>query len=118
MWKNWVVLTALVLAACGGEATNSVAAPTSALSAASLSDPALKKTFESSCAICHNSATTGAPMTGDAVAWQPRVAQGLDTLLDHTIDGYKAMPPMGMCPQCSEDDFVAFIEHMSATRFE
>ncbi|MBE0763098.1 cytochrome c5 family protein, partial [Escherichia coli] len=48
---------------------------------------------------------SGAPLTGDAAAWAPRLAQGIDTLLDHSINGYKGMPPMGMCMQCSEEQF-------------
>lgn len=106
----------LALCACGGQEAAPPTAPTTAVAA--FSDPTLQKTFDSSCKICHGVAGSGAPLTGDAAAWQPRVAQGLDTLLDHTISGYKAMPPMGLCAHCSEDDFVVFIEHMSATRFE
>ncbi|KFF33545.1 cytochrome C [Pseudomonas aeruginosa VRFPA01] len=51
-----------------------------------------------------------------AAAWAPRLAQGMDTLLDHSINGYKGMPPMGMCMQCSEEQFRALIEFMSAAQ--
>ncbi len=46
----------------------------------------------------------------------PRLAQGIDTLLDHSINGYKGMPPMGMCMQCSEEQFRALIDFMSAAQ--
>ena len=41
-----------------------------------------------------------------------------DALLDHTIDGYKAMPPMGMCMDCSEEQFIALIEYMTGSTLE
>ncbi len=74
--------------------------------------------YERSCKACHGTPATGAPQTGDAQAWAPRVAQGADILLDHTIDGYKAMPPMGMCMDCTEDQFLALIEYMSGTSLD
>ena len=68
--------------------------------------------FDRSCAICHSQPGTGAPRSGDNAAWQPRVALGIDTLLERTLKGYNAMPPMGMCMDCSEGDFIALIEYM------
>lgn len=74
--------------------------------------------YDRSCKACHSTPASGAPQMGDAEAWAPRIAQGIDTLLDHTIDGYKAMPPMGMCMDCSEDQFVALIELMAGKKLE
>ncbi len=69
-------------------------------------------TFERSCKICHESSGTGAPRTGDTEAWQPVLDQGMPALLEHTISGHKGMPPMGMCMDCGEAEFIAFIEYM------
>lgn len=74
--------------------------------------------YNRSCKACHSIPASGAPQTGDAEAWAPRIAQGVDTLLDHTIDGYQAMPPMGMCMDCTEDQFVALIEYMAGGKIE
>lgn len=115
------VLLLGLLAACGKTepaAPAAVAPATTAAPAAVAASPALQATYDSSCKTCHGVAGTGAPMTGDKAAWQPRVAKGIDTLLDHSIGGFNAMPPMGMCPQCSEDQFVALIEFMSGAKFE
>jgi cytochrome c5 len=71
------------------------------------------KIYDSTCNNCHSKPASGAPQAGDTQAWAPRVAQGKDTVLNHVINGYKGMPPMGMCMQCSEDDFVAVTEYMS-----
>jgi cytochrome c5 len=49
---------------------------------------------------------------GDAAAWAPRIAQGMDTLLTHATNGLNAMPPKGLCMECSADDLKAVIEYM------
>lgn len=101
---------AALLGGCGEDAAPPTARHTSALAPV---DPALAKIYDSSCKLCHANPASGAPQAGDAKAWQPRLAQGADSLLDHSINGYKGMPPMGMCMQCSEDEFLALISFMS-----
>ncbi len=54
----------------------------------------------------------GAPKKGDAAAWEARVAQGMDVLLDHAIKGFNAMPPKGTCMACSDDEIKAAIDFM------
>ncbi|MDH4567433.1 cytochrome c5 family protein [Pseudomonas sp. BN414] len=76
-------------------------------------DKALAQVYDNSCRMCHANPASGAPQTGDVAAWSPRVAQGVDSLLDHSINGYNGMPPMGMCMQCSEEEFLALISFMS-----
>lgn len=104
----------LLLAACGEQTLP----PQAAVAAAPAPDPATQKLYERSCKGCHGVTGTGAPGTGDAAAWAPRVQQGRETLLDHTITGYKSMPPMGACPDCAEAQFVALIEHMSGAKLK
>ena len=55
---------------------------------------------------------SGAPKTGDAGDWAPRIAQGKDVLADHAINGFNAMPAKGSCMDCSDDEIIAAIEHM------
>ncbi|MFO2466371.1 cytochrome c5 family protein [Pseudomonas sp. 15FMM2] len=76
-------------------------------------DVDLARIYDTSCKLCHANPTAGAPLTGDVSAWSPRIAQGMDTLLDHTINGYNGMPPMGQCMQCSEEQFMALISFMA-----
>ena len=47
------------------------------------------------CSACHTPGIDGAPKTGDADAWKPRLAQGFDTLVKHAVEGFKAMPAKG-----------------------
>ena len=82
-------------------------------SSAKTLSPGLQATFDRSCAICHSQPATGAPTSGNTAAWQPRLAQGMDSLLEHTIAGHNGMPPMGLCMECSAPEFVAFIEFMT-----
>jgi predicted CxxxxCH...CXXCH cytochrome family protein len=69
--------------------------------------------YNQSCISCHSTGAAGAPKAHDVVAWQPRLEQGMATLLEHSKKGIAAMPPMGMCMQCSDDDLQALIVFMS-----
>lgn len=102
-----------LLAACNQASTPDPAAP-AARTAAPPADPAVARLYGQTCRACHDPmARSGAPATGDRKAWAPRVAQGMDVLLERTISGYKGMPPLGACMDCSEDDFVALIRFMA-----
>jgi cytochrome c5 len=68
--------------------------------------------YQSTCFACHGTGAAGAPKFGDAAAWAPRISQGTDTLLNHAINGLRAMPPRGTCANCSDDDLKAAIEYM------
>ena len=81
-------------------------------------DLALAQVYDTSCKLCHANPASGAPLSGDKAAWSPRVAQGADTLLDHSINGYNGMPPMGLCMQCSEEQFLALISFMAGVQIQ
>lgn len=51
--------------------------------------------YKSICGACHDSGAVGAPKTGDAAAWGPRLALGHDGLTASAIAGKNAMPPRG-----------------------
>lgn len=100
------VCAAALLAACGDQ--GGPAAP-----AAAPPDPKLAALYEQTCKACHTHPGSGAPQAGDRQAWIPRIAQGMPMMLEHTINGYKGMPPLGSCMDCSEADFEALIRYMS-----
>ncbi len=77
-------------------------------------DPTLAETYDRSCKLCHSVSGTGAPLTGDGADWRARMMQGMDVLLDHTIRGHNGMPPLGMCPDCTRQDFQDLIVFMAA----
>jgi cytochrome c5 len=84
-----------------------------ALSAtAAFAQPDMAK-YDKSCKVCHATGAAGAPKTGDAEAWAPRLAKGMDVLLVSVHNGLNAMPPKGMCFDCTDADYTALIEYMS-----
>ena len=80
------------------------------------SDTRLAALYTQSCKICHADPASGAPLTGDAAAWRPRLAQGDDMLLESVISGKNAMPAGGQCLTCTPADFKALIEFMSKAK--
>ena len=109
-----VTLLALLLVACrgevGGGGTASLETASRALQPA---DSALAETYNRSCRSCHTVAATGAPLTGDAKAWAERYEKGMGTLVDNVINGYGGMPALGLCMDCSADQFEALIDFMA-----
>ena len=71
-----------------------------------------EQVYNATCMACHGTGAAGAPKVGDKDAWGPRKDKGIDTLLDHAVNGFNAMPPKGTCMDCSEDELKAAIEHM------
>jgi len=68
-----------------------------------------EKIYNTYCMACHATGAAGAPIKGDAAAWQPRIAQGTEILLKHAIQGFNAMPAKGTCADCSNDEIAATI---------
>ena len=64
------------------------------------------------CAACHGAGVLGAPKIGAKADWQPRLAQGFDTLLNHSVNGIRTMPPKGGNPSLSEDELKAALTEM------
>lgn len=87
-------------AAAGAAAA--VAAATQSVAAAPAAG-AVPAVYTQACSVCHTAGVAGAPKTGDKAAWAPRVAQGLDTLVKHAIEGKGAMPPRGGSTASDED---------------
>ena len=68
--------------------------------------------YKTSCMACHDTGAAGAPKKGDKAAWAPRIAQGIDTVYTHAINGLNGMPPKGTCMTCSDDDIKAAVDFM------
>jgi len=107
--------SASALGACGGGSTPAPAVTTTPAAAAT---PETVKLYEQTCHACHSLPFSGAPQLGDTKAWAPRIAEGRETMLNRAINGYRRMPPMGACTQCTEDQFAALIEYMSGAQLK
>jgi cytochrome c5 len=69
--------------------------------------------FNRACAACHNGQLPMAPQKGDQAAWEPRLAKGMDALVTSVTNGLNAMPPRGLCMDCTAEDYQAVIQWMS-----
>src|SRR5689334_833021 len=60
------------------------------------------------CKTCHEAGLARAPKSGDKAAWQPRIAQGEKTLVQHAIAGFQGksgvMPPKGGNADLTDDE--------------
>ncbi|MGM0450371.1 MAG: c-type cytochrome [Pseudomonadota bacterium] len=70
--------------------------------------------YADACASCHDSGAAGAPKIGDSGAWSDRISKGDDTLYDHAINGFNAMPAKGGCSDCSDEEIENAVDHMIA----
>lgn len=72
--------------------------------------------FNSSCAACHGTGVAGAPKVGDPGAWSKRIAQGIETLYTHAIDGFQGntgiMPAKGGNASLSDGSIHAAVDYM------
>jgi cytochrome c5 len=69
------------------------------------------------CYICHAApGVGGAPVLGDVEQWQPRIEQGMDTLVMHAINGYQGnagyMPAKGGRVDLSDQEVRDAIQYM------
>ena len=71
-----------------------------------------QKIYASYCSVCHDSGLAGAPRLGIQADWQARISKGKETLREHVLNGFNAMPPKGTCATCSDDDLWAAMDHM------
>lgn len=76
-------------------------------------DAYLAEIYNRSCISCHSVDGAGAPLTGHSIEWNRRMKlRGEDGLMASTVNGLEGMPAMGMCADCSEDDFKILISFM------
>lgn len=77
-----------------------------------------KQTYDTVCMACHGAGVAGAPKLGDKAAWEPRLAQGVEVLHKHAIDGFQGsagvMPPRGGRTDLSDDAVKAAVDYMLA----
>lgn len=83
-------------APASAEAAAAPAAAAPAAAAPATADLAAGKAlYDKSCVTCHGAGVAGAPKLGDKAAWAPRIAEGMDAMMNIAIHGKGAMPPRG-----------------------
>lgn len=95
-----------------GEDCGSASAPAVASNSSSGGSVDGEAIYNSVCMACHDTGAAGAPIHGDEAAWADRVTKGFDTLLDHSTNGFNAMPARGGNPNLSDEEMLAVTKYM------
>jgi cytochrome c5 len=77
--------------------------------------------YNATCVACHGTGAAGAPKVGDAGAWGSRIAQGYDTLVQHAVQGIRAMPAKGGNPDLDDIEVaraVVYMTNQSGAKFK
>lgn len=121
---NYLVEPVMDVPAAGGESADEGAADETATAAAGGEEAASGgeaaggsdidggAIYAQVCFACHDTGAAGAPKRGDDDAWGPRLAKGTETLYDHAINGFNAMPPKGGNPGLSDAEVQASVDHL------
>jgi len=65
------------------------------------------------CVACHGTGQAGAPKVGDNGTWGARIAQGYDVLVQHAVQGIRAMPAKGGNPDLDDIEVARAVVYMS-----
>ncbi|MCX7897531.1 MAG: c-type cytochrome [Rhodocyclaceae bacterium] len=91
-----------------------------ATSAASAGNRSGEELYKAVCAACHDAGVAGAPRTGNAADWKPRIATGLDHLMETALKGKGGMPPKGGSDATDEElrRAVIFLANKAGANFK
>lgn len=81
--------------------------------AASTSARSGKEIYVATCQACHATGVAGSPKLDDKAAWEPRIATGLDALMNTAIKGKGAMPARGGNPAITDEELKTTILYMT-----
>lgn len=109
------IMTTEEAAAAAAQAQEEAATTTESVQVAAGSADG-ESVYNTACAACHNAGIAGAPKLGDPDGWAPRITQGMDTLIEHAIQGYQGeagvMPAKGGNPSLSDEEVSAAVQFM------
>jgi len=93
------------------------AEPAATAAADGAADPG-RLIYDQACALCHAQGVAGAPRLGSAGEWQTRFDKGLETLVDHAINGFQGeagmMPARGGRADLADEQVRAAVRYMIA----
>lgn len=72
-----------------------------------------EEVYKSVCMMCHAAGLMAAPKFGDKAQWEPRIAQGYDTLVTHAVKGIRNMPAKGGNPGLSDAEVAGAVKYMA-----
>jgi cytochrome c5 len=106
--------------AIAGQDNTALAPPAAAAAEAvtAAADLTGEQAYNQACVACHGAGVAGAPKLGDKAAWAPRIAQGMDILHAHALQGYQGkagyMPPKGGRTDLSDQSIVNGVDYIIA----
>ncbi len=72
--------------------------------------------YQQACAICHEKGIGGAPIPGEKNLWTKRIANGMETMVKHAIEGFQGaqgmMLPKGGFSHLSDDEVTSVVHYM------
>lgn len=72
--------------------------------------------YNQACVVCHGAGIAGAPKLDDSEAWAPRLEQGMETMVNHAINGFQGatgvMPAKGGQVQLSDAEVKNAVAYM------
>lgn len=71
-----------------------------------------EQVYNTYCMACHMTGASDAPILGNVDQWTPRIANGMDAMYSNAINGIGAMPPRGICMDCSDEDIQATVDYI------
>ena len=74
-----------------------------------------QEVYTQNCKACHEAGVANAPKFGDAAAWAPRLKQGYDTLVNHSVNGIRAMPARGGNGDLADYEVARGVVYMTAS---
>jgi cytochrome c5 len=116
------ILSLALLSACGKKETPAPAASASAVVVAAPAPVVApentvgKAIYGKTCSLCHAANVAGAPKPGDKADWGPRIAQGMDILYKHALEGFTGakgqMPARGGSTTLTDEEVKATVNFM------
>ena len=122
--RRWIAAPlAMLLIACSSQAAETHGEGSASVDPPDANAPVYdlkrgKLVFSGNCLRCHAQGLYAAPRLGNALDWEPRLAQPLATLIEHAIAGHGRMPPKGGFHALSDaevSDAVAYVVDRSRT---
>ncbi len=72
----------------------------------------IEEIYTQACAFCHDRGMAGAPIYANTYSWGQRVDKRIDTLIYNVKYGLNAMPAMGLCADCTDEELRAVVQYM------
>lgn len=87
-------------------------AATFAVSATAQADADGEAIYNQACMACHMTGAAGAPIRGEEGDWAARMDKGIETLYDHALNGFNAMPARGGHMNLSDEEVQAAVDYL------